>query len=158
MKKLYKKSSSVHPLISDHHLSLLPAAIFTLTLALSQQDKQVLAYLLSSSSSSNNKKTTSAADHPPVFTCKCFSCYMSYWSLWDSSPNRQLIHDIIDAFEDTLLHKHKTKKDRKKKPSTFVISNSTTTSNEEEETELTRSPPPSLNESESLVAESFFTM
>lgn len=27
---------------------------------------------------------------------------MSYWARWDSSPNRQLIHEIIDAYEDGL--------------------------------------------------------
>ena len=42
---------------------------------------------------------------------------MSYWVRWDSSPNRQLIHEIIDAFEDGLAQSKKTKskKDRKKK-------------------------------------------
>nr|GEW00425.1 hypothetical protein [Tanacetum cinerariifolium] len=136
-KKVYKKSSSssssssssVHPLIiSDHHhLSVvLPAAIFSLTLSLSQQDKHVLAYLLSSSSSTSNNKTnkktttSAAADHSPVFTCKCFSCYMSYWALWDSSPNQNLIHHIIDAFEDTttlLLQKN----DKTKNKPSFVV-------------------------------------
>ncbi|KAE8696728.1 Carboxylesterase [Hibiscus syriacus] len=44
-------------------------------------------------------------------------CYMSYWVRWNSSPNRQLIHEIIDAFEDGLAQSKKTrsKKDRKKK-------------------------------------------
>ncbi|CAN6802699.1 unnamed protein product [Brassica oleracea var. botrytis] len=32
---------------------------------------------------------------------------------WDSSPNRKLIHEIIDAFEDSLAMK-KRKKDRRK--------------------------------------------
>nr|GMD08937.1 neurogenic protein mastermind [Ipomoea batatas] len=27
---------------------------------------------------------------------------MSYWVRWDSSPNRQLIHEIIDAYEESL--------------------------------------------------------
>lgn len=48
---------------------------------------------------------------------------MSYWIRWDSSPNRQLIHEIIDAFEDWLLKQGKSssssgkknKKDRKRK-------------------------------------------
>ncbi|KAI3823835.1 hypothetical protein L1987_05279 [Smallanthus sonchifolius] len=142
MKKLYKKST-VHPspsLISDH-LALLPAAIFTLTLTLSPEDKEVLAYLVSSTTN-----TTTAA-HSPLFNCSCFRCYMSYWVRWDSSPNRHLIHQIIDAFEDALVQnkRDKTKKDRKKKVRT-------TNSNEDatiaESTELSRSP--ELNESESV--------
>lgn len=45
---------------------------------------------------------------------------MSFWARWDSSPNRQLIHEIIDAFEDGLAQNKKTnksKKERKKKGS-----------------------------------------
>ncbi|KVH88176.1 uncharacterized protein LOC112502473 [Cynara cardunculus var. scolymus] len=154
MKKLYKKST-VHPSppppIADH-LSLLPAAIFTLTIALSPQDKEVLAYLLSSSTTKKTTKSSSsaAADHPPLFNCSCFRCYMSYWVRWDSSPNRQLIHEIIDALEDGLVRnkKEKSKKDRKKK----VISSS---SNEEtrstESDELTQSPEVSPANMESVV-------
>lgn len=48
---------------------------------------------------------------------------MSYWIRWDSSPNRQLIHEIIDAFEDWLLKQgkssatsgNKNRKERKRK-------------------------------------------
>lgn len=39
---------------------------------------------------------------PPVFDCDCFDCYTSYWCRWDSSPNLELIHQIIEAFEDHL--------------------------------------------------------
>ncbi|KAL2483856.1 uncharacterized protein Fot_45300 [Forsythia ovata] len=115
MKKLYKKGT-VHPtppLVSDQLLSFLPATILTLTAALSPEDREVLAYLISCSSTNfsnnyrkNTQKTTSTttaagcADHRPSFNCYCFRCYMSYWVRWDSSPNRQLIHEIIDAFED----------------------------------------------------------
>ncbi|PIA38152.1 hypothetical protein AQUCO_02800062v1 [Aquilegia coerulea] len=137
MKKLYKKGK-VHPsppLISDH-LAFLPATILTLTVALSPQDREVLAYLLLSCSTSpttnfstsNNKKNSHkninknnsngvGREHPPLFYCNCFRCYTSYWVRWDSSPNRQLIHDIIDAFEDELSQKKKknNKKERKKK-------------------------------------------
>ncbi|KAI4311937.1 hypothetical protein MLD38_036801 [Melastoma candidum] len=38
-------------------------------------------------------------DHDPNFCCDCFRCYMSYWVRWDKSPNRQLIDEIIDAYE-----------------------------------------------------------
>ncbi|GAA0168298.1 hypothetical protein LIER_23047 [Lithospermum erythrorhizon] len=138
MKKLYKKGT-VHPtppLISDH-LSFLPAAIFTLTLSLSPDDREVLAYLLSCSSNNyaninniTNKKTKNHHDgtnnisskgcysNAPSFNCSCFRCYMSFWVRWDASPNRQLIHEIIDAFEDGLAHpikKDKGKKERRRK-------------------------------------------
>ncbi|MED6219328.1 hypothetical protein PIB30_034762 [Stylosanthes scabra] len=118
MKKLYRKGT-VHPsppIISDQ-LSFLPATILTLTAALTPEDREVLAYLISCSSSSNNpRRTTTTAtsrsssasgggDHGPVFSCNCFRCYMSYWVRWDSSPNRQLIHEIIDAFEEWLAQK-----------------------------------------------------
>ncbi|KAL8461546.1 hypothetical protein ACS0TY_032870 [Phlomoides rotata] len=132
MKKLYRKST-VHPtpsVVSEHLLSFLPAAILVLTAALSPAEREVLAYLISCSSAnfsnSNRKaapKTASASgskggdDHAPCFNCNCFRCYMSYWVKWDSSPNRQLIHEIIDAFEENLLkecRKEKNKKERRK--------------------------------------------
>ncbi|KAI6704600.1 hypothetical protein NL676_007562 [Syzygium grande] len=117
MRKLYRRSVTVHPSppppISDHShlLSLLPAAILALTAALSPQDREVLAYLISGNngyfSNSRGKSKGGNCDHPPCFTCDCFRCYMSYWVRWDSSPNRQLIHEIIDAFEDGLVLKNK---------------------------------------------------
>ncbi|XP_075080736.1 uncharacterized protein LOC107762962 [Nicotiana tabacum] len=198
MKKLYRKGT-VHPtppLVSDH-LSFLPAAILTLAAALSQEDKEVLAYLISCSPGSGNfpgdvstnrrnihklktpnsasetavsgaKSCSSAvsgggraervlsgefsgnrrnthklktpnsatetsgggtkggaamsggvsggADHPASFNCDCFSCYMSYWAKWDLSPNRQLIHEILDAYEEGLQSKkEKSKKERRNK-------------------------------------------
>ncbi|XP_057757558.1 uncharacterized protein LOC130976662 [Arachis stenosperma] len=117
MKKLYRKGT-VHPsppIISDQ-LSFLPATILTLTAALTPEDREVLAYLISCSSSSNNPRRTTTTtsrsssasgggDHAPVFSCNCFRCYMSYWVRWDASPNRQLIHEIIDAFEEWLAQK-----------------------------------------------------
>lgn len=118
MKKLYRKGK-VHPsppYISDH-LSSLPAAILTLTAALSLDDKQVLAYLISCSAAPTyNPKhagvstSASGGDHPPTFNCDCFRCYTSYWVRWDASPNRQLIHEIIDAYEDGLFKEKKKKK------------------------------------------------
>ncbi|PQQ21158.1 uncharacterized protein Pyn_04481 [Prunus yedoensis var. nudiflora] len=131
MKKLYRKGT-VHPsppIISDH-LAFLPATILTLAAALSPEDREVLAYLiscsnssvnLSSSSSYGSRKSTAASaakkaaakgsgsggDHPERFNCDCFRCYTSYWVRWDESPNRQLIHEIIDAFEDGVLAESK---------------------------------------------------
>ncbi|KAL6990705.1 hypothetical protein U1Q18_008825 [Sarracenia purpurea var. burkii] len=133
MKKLYRKGT-VHPsppLISDH-LAFLPATILTLASALSAEDREVLAYLISCSSGNfpDNRRTThktstavgggKGGDHPPSFNCNCFRCYTSYWVRWDSSPNRQLIHEVIDAFEDGLAQskkKDKKRKERKKRAS-----------------------------------------
>ena len=107
-----KKIHPSTPPISDH-LSLLPATILTLTVALSPEDRQVLAYLISCSANSNSfssqqNKTKAKAkfiDHAPQFECSCFRCYMSYWVRWNNSPNREIIHDIIDAYEDGLVKK-----------------------------------------------------
>ncbi|XP_028797931.1 uncharacterized protein LOC114753410 [Neltuma alba] len=140
MKKLYRKGT-VHPsppAISDQ-LAFLPATILTLTAALSPEDREVLAYLISCSSSNTappftnfsggnprrnaqknsvpkgaSASTADGGDHPPLFTCSCFRCYMSYWIRWDSSPNRQLIHEIIDAFEDWLAQTSKNGKNNRK--------------------------------------------
>ncbi|CAO2842462.1 unnamed protein product [Amaranthus hypochondriacus] len=128
MKKLYSKGQvhpSPSPSSSNFSLSYLPAAILTLAATLSSQDKEVLSYLLSCSSTtpfdfdpsnkSSKKHLNSTINHPhpPSFSCYCFSCYTNFWARWDSSPNRQLIHEIIDAFEDNLManqHKNKNKK------------------------------------------------
>ncbi|CAN7134371.1 unnamed protein product [Brassica rapa subsp. narinosa] len=125
MKKLYRKGT-VHPSpqikSDDHLLSLLPVAIFSLAAVLSPKDREVLAYLLSTASYSSNRNYTSRMNktklheksrldnHAPLFHCDCFSCYTCYWVRWDSSPSRQLIHEIIDAYEDSLEKKKQTKK------------------------------------------------
>lgn len=137
MKKLRK--GLVHPslslpIIMSCYLSLLPATILTLTAALSPQDREVLAYLIfcstptstiknnlkTSRRSSSAKSGTANDDHPSTFNCDCFRCYMSYWARWDSSPNRQLIHEIIDAYEDGLTSEKQprnsgTKKEKRNK-------------------------------------------
>lgn len=127
MKKLYRRGT-VHPsppLISDH-LAFLPATILTLTVALTPEDREVLAYLLSCPGGlsihrkSTHRKTDASAggDHSPLFNCSCFGCYTSYWVRWDLSPNRQLIHEIIDSFEDWLVRSENlktSKKQRRKK-------------------------------------------
>ncbi|CAA7039888.1 unnamed protein product [Microthlaspi erraticum] len=117
-------SPSSHYLNEDDSLSvlrLLPATILVLVSVLSAEDREVLAYLItrgttisaigscgSSYSSSSpsvdskkmKKKNKSSKTHkPPVFNCECFDCYTNYWFRWDSSPNRELIHEIIEAFE-----------------------------------------------------------
>ncbi|KAL2341350.1 hypothetical protein Fmac_009290 [Flemingia macrophylla] len=112
MKKLYHKGA-VHPsppLISDQ-LAFLPAAILALAAALPSDDREILAYLLSCSSRRRNAAVES--DHAPLFSCSCFACYTSYWVRWDESPNRQLIHEIIDAFEDNLAQSSAVDKGKK---------------------------------------------
>ncbi|KAJ0080968.1 hypothetical protein Patl1_09826 [Pistacia atlantica] len=116
MKKLYRKGT-VHPsppIISDH-LSFLPATILTLTAALSPEDREVLAYLISCSNHNIcvvNNSQSQRKNNNTQKDCECFA-------RWDASPNRQLIHEIIDAFEDDLLRDNKkvksNKKDKKKK-------------------------------------------
>lgn len=121
----------MHPtpsVVSEQLLSFLPAAILTLTAALSPGDREVLAYLISCSSTNfpnshrkSTPKTAAAggskggADHLPCFNCNCFGCYMSYWVKWDSSPSRQLIDEIIDAFEESLLKESKKEKNKKER-------------------------------------------
>ncbi|CAH2038173.1 unnamed protein product [Thlaspi arvense] len=105
------------------------------TAVLSPEDREVLAYLISTASYSGDRNPTSRLNktkphkkshfdnHSPLFHCDCFSCYTSYWVRWDSSPSRQQIHEIIDAFEDSLEKKKQTskkkntsgKKDRRKR-------------------------------------------
>ncbi|XP_043690306.1 uncharacterized protein LOC122641050 [Telopea speciosissima] len=130
MKKLYRKGK-IHPsppIVSDH-LAFLPATLLTLTVALSPEEREVLAYLISCTGNSSDGRKNgqnqkvfvasgSGGDHPASFNCNCFRCYMSFWVRWDSSPNRQLIHEILDGFEDRLLQQRvnpKNKRERKKR-------------------------------------------
>ncbi|KAJ4970993.1 hypothetical protein NE237_004092 [Protea cynaroides] len=122
----YRKSK-VHPslaVLSDH-LVFLPATLLTLTVAF----LEVLAYLIScidnsSDGSRNGQKQKTVAgsgsggDHPASFNCNCFRCYMSYWVQRDSSPNRQIIPEILDGFEDRLIQQRansKSKKERRRR-------------------------------------------
>ncbi|XP_011658397.1 uncharacterized protein LOC105435986 [Cucumis sativus] len=50
---------------------------------------------------------------PPSLTC--FDCYMSYWDRWNSSPNGELIHQAIEAFEEQLAKGEKSSKNVKGK-------------------------------------------
>ena len=52
--------------------------------------------------------------HDPTFQCKCFWYYMCFWARWDSSPNHQLIHEIIEAYEVGLFQEKKQVKKNKK--------------------------------------------
>lgn len=122
--KVYPSPSSSSS--SEDHLSvlnLLPAAILVVASVLSLEDRQVLAYMITRSLKTTTTTTTnpslispkkrSSKKHPPPsaakpshkppdFDCDCFDCYTTYWLRWDSSPNRELIHQVIEAFEDHL--------------------------------------------------------
>ena len=117
MRKLYNhKKTKIHPSpqpattttsTMTSHLYLLPLALATLAATLPPQDQQVLAYLIST----NNAKTGGyGGNHPPEFGCNCFTCYTSYWAKWDESPNQQVIHDIIEKYEDGLVCNKKSKR------------------------------------------------
>ncbi|KAK7412710.1 hypothetical protein VNO78_04273 [Psophocarpus tetragonolobus] len=168
MKKLYHKGT-VHPsppLISDQ-LAFLPAAILTLAAALSPEDKEVLSYLISCSSAAANprRKTDAETNHSPAFSCSCFGCYTSYWVRWDESPNRQLIHEIIDAYEDSLAQngnkgkkngKGKKEKRNNKKGCSSSSNSSSSSSKQAHSSELKRpdlvsSPSRDSGESEPVV-------
>ncbi|RZS11140.1 hypothetical protein BHM03_00042455 [Ensete ventricosum] len=121
MKNLYPKGKGkIHPSPADGGggpsspsqdvlavLKLLPAAILALTVALTYQDKEVVAYLITRSIHGPATLTAGAErrrcrGHRPLFDCGCFDCYISFWSRWDCSPDRELIHQAIEAFEEHL--------------------------------------------------------
>lgn len=92
-------------------MRLLPAAILALSSALSPEDREVLAYMITrcldttapaAAVDGRKKPQPTKRVASPSFDCDCFDCYRSYWHRWDSSPNRELIHQAIEAFEDHL--------------------------------------------------------
>ncbi|XWS22801.1 hypothetical protein CRYUN_Cryun29cG0067100 [Craigia yunnanensis] len=121
-------------------LKLFPAAILALASVLSLEDREVLAYMITRSLKTTNNPSLISQDYspkkrsskkppptaskltqksgisshkPPVFDCDCFDCYTSYWFRWDSSPNRELIHQVIEAFEDHLTNGEAQKPSKK---------------------------------------------
>ncbi|GAV90843.1 hypothetical protein CFOL_v3_34245 [Cephalotus follicularis] len=124
--------SSSTPSSPHSVLNLLPLTVLDLALSLPLHDQEVLAYMMTRSilvtttnttnpsnpffSHENKcKKTppttiTNSVPRNPLFECSCFYCYTSFWYRWDSSPNQQLIHQVIDAFEDHLLLKESPRK------------------------------------------------
>lgn len=112
MKKLYQgKGRRVHPApppAPDAALALLPAALLALAATLTAEEQEVLAYLLSGIGSGGagaagggrRSSRRHNGPHQPEMGCGCFGCYKSYWARWDASPNRHLIHRIIDAVEE----------------------------------------------------------
>ncbi|WRX18346.1 hypothetical protein QQP08_010833 [Theobroma cacao] len=124
-----KKKGGVYPPLSSPSspvcyrdpnsvLKVLPVAILTLALALPPQDQEVLAYMITRSiiSTTNpstfnhQSKSKCKKGKAPLFQCGCFDCYTRFWHRWDSSPNRDLIHQVIEAFEDHLLQDEVSKK------------------------------------------------
>lgn len=89
-------------------LRLLPAAILALTAVLGSDDREVLAYLIMRSigmpeDAAEQRRFGKPGElHTSVFGCGCFDCYTTFWSRWDCSPDRELIHQAIEAFEDHL--------------------------------------------------------
>ncbi|XP_021286921.1 uncharacterized protein LOC110418502 [Herrania umbratica] len=127
-----KKKGAVYPPLSSPSspvcyrdpnsvLKLLPVAILTLALPLPPQDQEVLAYMITRSIISTTNPSTfnhqsknkCKKGKAPLFQCGCFDCYTRFWHRWDSSPNRDLIHQVIEAFEDHLLQNEVSKKHNK---------------------------------------------
>ncbi|CAI0627377.1 unnamed protein product [Linum tenue] len=160
-------------------LSLLPAAILALASVLSLPDREVLAYMLTMSlkstppsSLSTTKKsskkpssnhaagsgsTSSGPPHKaPVFGCDCFDCYTSYWFRWDSSPNRELIHQVIEAFEEHLLTAEQPKKSKRRdKTSRRVAAAAVEIASDSKLNQLLPPPPPQVTTTTDEPAASF---
>ncbi|WOL13595.1 hypothetical protein Cni_G22365 [Canna indica] len=101
------KGRRVHPApppvaMPRDHLATLPAAIMALAAALTAEEQEVLAYLLSVGGGERWRERPRRRAHPPELGCRCFGCYKSFWARWDASPNRHVIHRIIDAVEESL--------------------------------------------------------
>ncbi|XWS60243.1 hypothetical protein CRYUN_Cryun07bG0019100 [Craigia yunnanensis] len=123
-----KKKGRVYPSLSSPSslasyrdpnfvFKLLPVAILTLASALPLQDQEVLAYMITTIISTTNPSTLTHQPRNkckkgkvPIFQCGCFDCYTRFWHRWDSSPNRDLIHQVIEAFEDHLMQNEVSKK------------------------------------------------
>ncbi|XP_022979917.1 uncharacterized protein LOC111479467 [Cucurbita maxima] len=129
--KVHPSPSSSPPSSSSSVFKLLPAAILALVSVLSLDEREVLAYMIARSIQSSavtsthdsrkksakkasinggNSNVSTGYHKTPMFSCDCFYCYTAYWCRWDSSPNRELIHQAIEAFEDHLTSGEKPKK------------------------------------------------
>ncbi|KAL6011565.1 hypothetical protein ACLOJK_002013 [Asimina triloba] len=82
-------------------LNRLPPEIRSLvSTQLPPEDLEILSYLIKT----NHQPTTSSsasctARSLSPFDCNCFHCCTIFWTRWDSSPSRNLIHQALDAFE-----------------------------------------------------------
>ncbi|KAL5997468.1 hypothetical protein ACLOJK_008398 [Asimina triloba] len=122
-----KRKTKIHPSPSPppssplSALCLLPPTLLTIVSLLSPSDRQVLAYLilrsLQNPTASSAPKPPASNCATPAFDCGCFDCYTSFWVRWDASPNRDLIHQAIEAFEDHITdlstNTHKPNKTQK---------------------------------------------
>ncbi|KAH7672251.1 hypothetical protein IHE45_09G043300 [Dioscorea alata] len=102
MKRAHKSKPGggrVHPSPTYPSMAALPTAILALVAVLSPEEQEVLAYLISGD---KGKRRAPPRQHEPELSCDCFGCYKSFWARWDASPNRHLIHRILDAFEEKL--------------------------------------------------------
>ncbi|XP_073002770.1 uncharacterized protein [Typha latifolia] len=109
MRKLYNgKGRRIHPTppapVSAQ--AMLPAAVMALAAALTAEEQEVLSYLLSCGGGGYRGRRRHAA-HVPELGCACFTCYKSFWARWDASPNRHVIHQIIDAVEEGIQEKER---------------------------------------------------
>ncbi|XP_022738119.1 uncharacterized protein LOC111290881 [Durio zibethinus] len=115
---LFSPSSSASYRDPNSVFKLFPVAVLALASALPPQDQEVLAYMITRSiiSTTNPSTLTHQPKNKckkgkvPVFQCGCFDCYTRFWHRWDSSPNRDLIHQVIEAFEDHLIQNEVSKK------------------------------------------------
>ncbi|KAI4304898.1 hypothetical protein MLD38_040356 [Melastoma candidum] len=104
--KVHPSPTTTDPVLLST-LQLLPPTILSLASVLPPHDLQVLSYLLArslrlSTPNYSSSPSSSHASSSPSSDCDCFNCYTFYWLRWDSSPNRDLIHRVIDAFEEHL--------------------------------------------------------
>ncbi|KAJ0984396.1 hypothetical protein J5N97_002752 [Dioscorea zingiberensis] len=106
MKRVHKTKPGgrVHPSPAYPSMAALPAAVLALVAVLTPEEREVLAYLISGDGggSGDKGKRRARRQHEPELGCDCFGCYKSFWARWDASPNRHLIHRILDAFEEKL--------------------------------------------------------
>ncbi|KAJ8634200.1 hypothetical protein MRB53_027536 [Persea americana] len=126
MKNLYPKGKGkIHPTPSSSPspssvLNLLPAAILTLISTLHAEEAEVLSYFIFHSIKTDHpppilEHNSKKCKKPPCFECSCFDCYTSFWTRWDSSPNRNLINQAIEAFEEHLRSSSSKKTAKAKK-------------------------------------------
>lgn len=140
---------------------VLPVTILALASLLTLEDREVLAYLITRSiitakttnpeaDSSKNNNRKKKKHKSPDFECGCFECYTSYWYRWDLSPNRQLIHQAIEAFEEHLTNLEivkngntSGKKKRADKMGSRIKGKISSNDDEKQSISYTKSPPPS---------------
>ncbi|XP_019056096.1 PREDICTED: uncharacterized protein LOC109113895 [Nelumbo nucifera] len=94
-------------------LKLLPAAILALASVLSQRTMKTINPPSMVEEKKKCKKPNnggSIVHKPPMLDYGCFDCYMSYWFRWNSSPNMELIHQAIEAFEEHLTNSARTQR------------------------------------------------